>query len=128
MWLYLFIFVQVDKYMEEIRRDKKKKEGKMNFNYHDKKYWSHLCVYEHINKVYCLYSKNTPVFCLLYLCLFQAGDYTILLPTKKHGKRKLLAKYLNVKPPQNKSRKPKLGPPSIHRYIFHWSMNWNCHC
>lgn len=38
MWLYLFIFVQVDKYMEEIRRDKKKKEGKMNFNYHDKKY------------------------------------------------------------------------------------------
>lgn len=25
MWLYLFIFVQVDKYMEEIRRDKKKR-------------------------------------------------------------------------------------------------------
>lgn len=25
MWLYLFKFVQVDKYMEEIRRDKKKR-------------------------------------------------------------------------------------------------------
>lgn len=31
MWLYLFKFVQVDKYMEEIRRDQKKKKRKNEF-------------------------------------------------------------------------------------------------
>lgn len=50
-------------------------------------------------------------FSLAFSSLFLFVCFTLLLPTKKHGKRKLLAKYLNVKPPQNRSKKPNLGPP-----------------